>query len=193
MPRVTAKLAIPPKREARAVPRASSGAMTSRKIATYWRVRIPHIARSAGSAGAVANWQMAAVSSASGATKQNTASQISNSWRVGERPVVWKYSPTPDFALLSPSRAAVKNPHSKVQHQSVPQAAWMRAGCTRIGFSVALEIHGRTNGRASTAKAQIAQDLRWRIVAKVRRKRRMGQFKRFLRPLQVWPGSWRWR
>ena len=195
MSRVTVKPVMPPKREASAVARANNGAVTSRKSAAYCRLIVHHIACSAGSAGLAANWQMSAVMMVSGATKLNTASQISKSWRVAETPVVWKYSPTPVLALVSPSRAAVNKPQSRVQVQSVPQAARIRAGWTSSGFSVALEISGSAKGRAITAKAQIAQALRWRIVANVSRKSLMAgvQFIKFLRALQVWPFSLRWR
>ncbi len=75
----------------------------------------------------------------------------------------------PDVALSSPCLAAVKNPHSKVQHHSVFQAARMRAGWTKLGFSVALEISGRANGSRITASRQMAHALRWKMVAIVSR------------------------
>ena len=194
MLKVTANPAMPPKREASAIASANKGPTTNKNSTVYCRLRIHHIEYSAGSAGVAANRLIAAVMNASGATKHKTASQISKSWRPAETPVVWKYSPTPDLAWVSPSQAAVNSPHKRVLIQRVPQAARMRAGCIRTGFSVALEISGSANGRIKTANAQIAHDLRWRIVAKVSRKRRMVlcQVIKLLRPLQVWSPPWKW-
>ena len=113
--------------------------------------------------------------------------------KLAEVPVVRKYSPMPDLALLSPSRAAVNKPQTSEQIQRVFHEARILAGCTSSGFSVALEMTGSTKGSRSTARAQIAQALRWKIVTSVRRNSLMAQFRRFLSWLQVWPLPSKWR
>src|SRR5688572_18918075 len=112
-----------PKREATDIASAASGAIARRKSRPYWRLVVIHMLRSAGRAGLAARMHTTDASRGSGARKVSSDSHISSNWRVLDTPVVRKYSPTPERALLSPSLAAVKKPQKIAERSAMAHVA----------------------------------------------------------------------
>jgi hypothetical protein len=129
-----------------------------------------HIERSTGSAGAAANWQIKRGEQRERGDeaehRQPDFKELAGGGDAGGEEILADAG----FGVVFAFAGGGEEAPDEAQIQRVFQAAWMRAGCTSSGFSVALEISGSANGRAITAKTQIAQALRWKIVANVRRK-----------------------